>query len=122
VGVTGEILIGGPTVMLGYLGDPAASAEALRDGWLHTGDLGEIAPDGMLLFRGRVKDVIKSGGMNVPAGEVEMALARHPAVVEASVIGVPDEHWGEAVRAVVVAPGAEIDSLREHCRAELAAY
>ncbi len=119
---TGEILISGPTVMLGYLGDPAASADALRDGWLHTGDLGEIADDGMLLFRGRVKDVIKSGGMNVPAGEVEMALVRHPSVLEASVIGVPDDHWGEAVRAVVVAPGIEIEMLREHCRAELAGY
>jgi acyl-CoA synthetase (AMP-forming)/AMP-acid ligase II len=119
----GEILIGGPTVMLGYFNDPEASADALQEGWLRTGDLGCTDDAGMLRFRGRVKDIIKSGGVNVPAGEVEMALARHPHVLEASVIGVPDDRWGEAVRAVVVVGGeCSEDVLRAHCREHLAGH
>ncbi len=126
-GEVGEVLVHGPTVMLGYFGDPEASGQTLQDGWLRTGDLGVRADDGMLLFRGRKKDMIKTGGMNVAAGEVEMALARHDAVAEVAVIGVPHDKWGEAVRAVVVARnGIEAASLeaelRAHCRESLAAY
>jgi acyl-CoA synthetase (AMP-forming)/AMP-acid ligase II len=82
--------------------------------------------NGMLRFRGRKKDMIKSGGMNVPAGEVEMALARHECVAEVAVIGIPDDKWGEAVRAVVVPRGQGDDTLRHvlaaHCRDQLAGY
>ncbi len=126
-GEVGEVLIGGPTVMLGYLGDPDGTAEVLQDGWLRSGDLGEIADDGMLLFRGRKKDMIKTGGMNVAAAEVELAVARHPSVLEVAVIGVADDHWGEAVRAIVapvpnVATTTLAEQLHRHCRAELASY
>lgn len=126
-GTVGEVLVSGPTVMLGYLGDPQVSRDTLAGGWLHTGDLGVQDSDGMLLFRGRLKDMIKTGGMNVSAGEVEMALARHEAVAEVAVIGVPHEKWGEAVRAVVV-PRADREAaaleaaLHAHCREQLAGY
>lgn len=126
-GEVGEVLVAGPTVMLGYLGEPDASEEALRDGWLHTGDLGLRDTDGMMLFRGRKKDVIKSGGLSVAAGEVELAIARHDAVAEVVVIGVPSDRWGEAVRAVVVPRGGAgsddlLVALQDHCREHLAGY
>jgi fatty-acyl-CoA synthase len=127
-GEVGEVLVAGPTVMLGYLADPEETAAVLHDGWLLTGDLGEIDTDGMMLFRGRKKDMIKTGGMNVAAGEVELALARHGEIAEVAVIGVADDKWGEAVTAVVVpADGrvphdAFVEDLRAHCRATLAGF
>jgi fatty-acyl-CoA synthase len=127
-GEIGEVLVGGPTVMLGYLGDPEGTAASLSDGWLRTGDLGEIDVDGMMLFRGRKKDMIKTGGLNVAAGEVELALARHPDLGEVAVIGVDDEQWGEAVAAVVVPARAGVENgefvvaLQEHARNELAPF
>ncbi len=102
VGESGEILIKGPSVMLGYLDDPDTTAETLRGGWLHTGDLGHIDEDGHMHFDGRIKDTIKTGGLNVSAEEVEGVITTLVGVKDVAVIGVPDDHWGEAVRAVVV--------------------
>ncbi|HEX3911836.1 MAG TPA: AMP-binding protein [Solirubrobacteraceae bacterium] len=112
----GEILVAGPTVA------PGARAD---DGWLHTGDLGAIDPRGVLSVTGRKADTIVSGGENVAPSEVEAVLEAHPGVLEAAVLGRPDEQWGEAVTAIVRArEGAALDetSLRAHCAAALAPY
>jgi acyl-CoA synthetase (AMP-forming)/AMP-acid ligase II len=111
--------------MLGYYKDNARTAEVFRDGWLHTNDLVRIDADGNLFFYDRAKDVIKTGGMNVSSQEVERILYQHPAVFMAAVVGLPDEKWGEAVSAFVVAkPGAVVDpdTLIAHCREQMAAY
>jgi O-succinylbenzoic acid--CoA ligase len=121
----GEILVAGPTVFPGYLGRPDATAEALRDGWLHTGDLGYLDEEGYLYVADRRDDLIISGGENVYPAEVEAALAAHPAVLEAAVVGLPDPRWGAAVVAVVVAaPGATptAGELTAHLRTHLAGY
>jgi acyl-CoA synthetase (AMP-forming)/AMP-acid ligase II len=106
----GEILLRGPNVMLGYLDDEAATAEAIDpDGWLHTGDVGRLDERGYLTITDRLKDMYICGGFNVYPAEVEQALARHPAVAESVVIGVPDERLGEVGKAfVVLRPGAEV--------------
>jgi len=101
-GQVGEICMRGPFVMDGYWCQPEATAEALRNGWLHTGDLGRWTVDGFVTIVGRKKDMIVTGGFNVFAGEVEDALSGHPGIAQAAVIGVPDADWGEAVMAVVV--------------------
>jgi len=98
---TGELLVRGPSVFTGYWNDPEATAETLRDGWLHTGDVAERDSDGFYRIRDRVKDMYISGGENVYPAEVESVLAEHPAVVEAAVLGLPDERWGEVGVAVV---------------------
>ncbi len=125
-GEPGEILLRGPNVMLGYLDDPAATAEAIDgDGWLHTGDVGKLDERGYLTITDRLKDMYICGGFNVYPAEVEQALARHPAVAEAAVIGVPDGRLGEVGKAFVVRrPGAEPTAaeLIEFCRASLANY
>jgi long-chain acyl-CoA synthetase len=115
---TGEVLVRGDTVMTGYLNQPDATAEALRDGWLRTGDLGCLDAEGYLHLSDRKKDVIISGGMNVYAREVEEVLLAHPGVAEVAVIGARDPKWGESVLAVIVlergrqAPGdAALDAL-----------
>jgi acyl-CoA synthetase (AMP-forming)/AMP-acid ligase II len=111
--------------MLGYWRLPEASADALRNGWLHTGDVMRLDQDGFLYFVDRSKDMIKPGGENVYSIEVETALLQHPAVVDCAVVGVPDSRWGEAVKAIVVlAPGQTltIDELDAHCRSVLAGY
>ena len=109
-GREGEIVIGGPTVMAGYYRDRAATAAALRDGWLRTGDLGRRDDDGYFFVTGRVKDVIITGGENVSPAEVEEVLRTHPDVAEVAVIGTPHPRWGEQVTAVVVPrPGAAPD-------------
>ncbi|HUE31134.1 MAG TPA: AMP-binding protein [Verrucomicrobiae bacterium] len=109
-GNEGEIVIGGPTVMAGYYRDRAATAAALRGGWLHTGDLGRRDDDGWFFVTGRLKEVIISGGENVSPGEVEEVLRAHPDVAEVAVIGTPHPRWGEQVTAVVVPrPGAAPD-------------
>jgi fatty-acyl-CoA synthase len=122
----GEILVRGNHVLAGYWQQPDASAEALRDGWFHTGDGGAIDDEGYLSIVDRKKDVIISGGENVSSIEVEDALHAHPAVDEVAVIGVPHERWGETVVALVV-PTAEHDGVTEgelidHCRERLAHY
>ncbi|GLI69976.1 hypothetical protein VaNZ11_014628, partial [Volvox africanus] len=100
--VLGEVLTRGPHVMLGYWGDPTASREAFTyDGWLRTGDLGYLAEDGALWLMGRAKDMIKSGGENVFAPQVEAVLSSHPAVAAVAVVGLPDERLGEMVAALV---------------------
>ena len=111
-GETGEIVARGPHVMLGYWNKPDETAETLRDGWLHTGDLARRDEEGYLYIVDRAKDLIISGGFNVYPKEIEQTLTAHPAVRDACVIGVPDEKWGEAVKAVVVADGVGEDELR----------
>src|SRR5438309_4852301 len=95
--------------MQGHLNEPAATAETLRGGWLHTGDVGSMDADGLLTLRDRSKDLIISGGSNIYPRELEEVLLRHPGVLEASVVGRPHAEWGEGVVAFVVArPGAEV--------------
>jgi len=123
--VAGEIIARGPTVTPGYFNRPEATSEALRDGWLHTGDLGYLDAQGYLYVLDRRTDLIVSGGENVYPAEIESALQSHPAVLEAGVIGVADERWGQVPHAVVVLrPGAaaSADDLLEWCKAHLAAY
>ncbi|WP_033292698.1 AMP-binding protein [Amycolatopsis jejuensis] len=122
VGERGEICVRGDLVMKGYYGNPEATAEAIRDGWLHTGDIGFLDEQGYLTLTDRKKDLIISGGFNVFPAEVEQVIWAHPAVQDCAVIGVPDERWGEAVTAVVeLNEGAELDveELLELCRARL---
>src|SRR3954451_7374439 len=103
VGEIGEVVVRGDVVMAGYWNAPDATAEALQDGWLYTGDIGSFDADGYLTLRDRSKDLIISGGMNIYPREVEEALLRHPGVSAAAVVGRPDATWGEAVVAFVVA-------------------
>lgn len=102
-GDAGEIVVRGDVVMSGYWNQPEASAQTLREGWLHTGDVGSLDTDGYLTIRDRSKDLIISGGMNIYPREVEEVLLRHPGVAAVSVVGRPDAEWGEAVVAFVVA-------------------
>ena len=121
----GEVLARSNVVLEGYWEQPDATAEAIDDGWFHTGDGGTIDDEGYLTISDRKKDVIISGGENVSSIEVEDALCSHPEVAEAAVIGVPDEKWGETVKALVVlADGATVTDteLIEHCRGRLAHY
>ncbi|WP_370247918.1 acyl-CoA synthetase [Nocardioides sp.] len=124
-GEIGEIVHRSPHATLGYFKDPAKTAEAFRDGWFHSGDLGYVDDDGRLYVVDRKKDMIKTGGENVASREVEEAVYSHPGVAEVAVFGVPHPHWVEAVAAVVVAKeGATLtpDSVIEHCRTVLAGY
>jgi crotonobetaine/carnitine-CoA ligase len=127
-GEPGEVIVHGEpgvTIMKGYYKDPEATARAIRDGWLYTGDLGRFDELGYLFFVGRKKDMIKRAGENVAAVEVELVLQRHDTVIEAAVIGVPDDVLGEAVVAFVMpAPGASpsAEELTEHCRRHLASF
>jgi acyl-CoA synthetase (AMP-forming)/AMP-acid ligase II len=121
----GEILAAGPTVTPGYFEDPEETRRAFSDGWLRTGDLAVVDPSGFIDIVDRKKDMIITGGENVYTVEVENALYDHPGVLEAAVVGVPDETYGETVRAVVVpAPGAALtaSAIVEHCRRSLAGY
>lgn len=125
VGQPGECVVRGPSVMSGYLDDPAATAEVFRSGWLHTGDLLVRNDDGTVSFVDRKKYLIKTGGENVYPAEVEHVIADHPAVQEVCVFGVPDDRWGETVKAVVVRnPGAIVsaEELDAWCRDRLAGY
>jgi len=121
----GELVIRGPNVMKGYLGKPAETAEALRGGWLHSGDIGYRDPDGYFYVVDRVKDMINVAGFKVFPREVEEVLFQHPAVSEAAVLGAPDTIKGEVVRAcVVLRPGQDTTAgeLAQHCRGRIAAY
>src|ERR1700678_2778148 len=115
-GEVGEIVYRGPTTMSGYWQNPAATAEAFRGGWFHSGDLVRAASEGFLYVVDRKKDMIITGGENVYCAEVENALAAHPAVVELAVIGAPDERWGETPAAIVVLQSGAtltLDELRD---------
>jgi fatty-acyl-CoA synthase len=125
-GTVGELVVRGPSVMSGYWNRPEATAETIRDGWLHTGDLGTMSDNGIIHLLDRVKDMIISGGSNVYAVEVEAVLVAHESVREAAVIGIPDDLWGELVGAVVVPADEEtapdVAALEAHAREHLAGY
>jgi len=115
----------GPHVMAGYWDNPEATAAAIENGWYSTGDVARADESGFFYIVDRSRDMIISGGLNVYPAEIEAVIHEHPDVREVAVIGVPDEKWGEAVKAVVVArPGAAVDSeaIVEHCRTRMAGY
>ena len=121
----GEIVMRGNTVMAGYYLDPEATAEAFRGGWFHSGDLGVVFPDGYIELRDRAKDIVISGGENISTVEVEQALMSHPCVLEAAVVGVPDDKWGERPKAFVVlrvGTSATQQELIAHVRTKIAGY
>jgi long-chain acyl-CoA synthetase len=101
-GEQGEIVVKGPNVMLGYYKRPEETAEALRGGWLHTGDVGYLDEEGYLYITDRIKDMIIKGGYNIYPSEIEGYLAEHPAVSEIAIIGIPDEKYGEEIMAFIV--------------------
>ena len=124
-GTVGEIVARGRRVMKGYWGNPGATEETLRGGWLHTGDLAFIYEDGYLYLQGRKKDMIIRGGENIYPVEIEAVLENHPQVAEVAVIGVPDTFWGEIVKAVIVLkPGqkATQEEIIDYCKRHMASY
>ncbi|MEC9345409.1 MAG: long-chain fatty acid--CoA ligase [Pseudomonadota bacterium] len=124
-GEVGEVVMRGPNIMMGYWNKPAETAQALRDGWMHSGDLGRMDEEGFLFLVDRLKDMIKTGGENVFSVEVEGAIAAMPEISECAVIGIPDDTWGESVHAVVVPrAGASVTeaAVIAHCRSLLTHY
>jgi acyl-CoA synthetase (AMP-forming)/AMP-acid ligase II len=125
-GANGELWFRTPQLMKGYLNKPEATAEVItEDGWFRTGDMGKVDADGFVYVEDRLKDMIISGGENIYSPEIERVLAEHPAVMEVAIIGVPDERWGETVKAVVaLKPDQEATEaeLIEWCRERLAHY
>ena len=124
-GVVGEVVVRGPNVMKGYWRQAELTAQAVRGGWMHTGDGGYLDDDGYLFVVDRVKDMIVTGGENVYSTEVENAIASHPAVAQCAVIGIPDDKWGEAVHAIVALREAESldpEEIGRHCRGLIAGY
>lgn len=124
-GEVGEIVARSGCVMKGYWNRPDETAAALRDGWMHTGDMGRMDEDGYVFIVDRLKDMIVSGGENVYSVEVENALAKHPGVAAVAVIGIPHERWGEQVHAVIVrAAGSDVSEadLQAHCKTLIATY
>jgi acyl-CoA synthetase (AMP-forming)/AMP-acid ligase II len=124
-GELGEIVMRGPNIFKEYFKNPEATAKAFAGGWFHTGDIGVRDEDGYLFIVDRLKDMILSGGENIAGSEVERVLYEHDAVLEAAVVGRPDEKWGEVpVAYVVVREGATVtkDELVEHCRGQLAKF
>lgn len=125
VGQPGELLIAGPHVCSGYWRNPQATASALREGWFHTGDMARRDEDGFFYIVGRYKDMIKSGGENIYAAEVEAIFRQHPAVADAALIGQPDAKWGEVgLMVVMLQPGhtATQEELQAFCQGQLARY
>jgi long-chain acyl-CoA synthetase len=121
----GEIVYRGPGIMAGYWNHPEDTAAVIRDGWFHTGDAGTMDADGFIYIKDRIKDMIVSGGENIYPAELEGVLAGHPAVADVAVIGVPDDRWGEAVKAIVVRkPGVELgqEELIDWSRDKLAGF
>ena len=124
-GEEGEILLHGPNVCAGYLNKPEATAEAIQDGWFHTGDLGRIDEDGHMAIAGRLKDMFISGGVNIYPAEIERVIEAHPAIVGAAVIGVPDDRWGEVGKAVIeVKPGKSmtLEELLEYLQGRIGKF
>ncbi len=123
VGQIGEIIINTPYTMKCYLNQPELTAKTIVDGWLHTGDMGRVDEEGYVYIVDRKKDMIISGGMNVFPTEVEEVIRKHPQVNEVSVIGIPDDHWGEAVTACVVRKGdVSEDDIKNYCKDRLSKY
>jgi fatty-acyl-CoA synthase len=125
VGEVGEIIVRGPTVFKGYYKHPEETAWTLRGGWLHTGDLGKYDDLGYLYMVDRLKDMIKTGGLNVYSQDIEEALSLHPGIAEGVVIGVPHPKWGESIRAIIVSkPGVTLteSDVIDHCRQHLASH
>lgn len=124
-GTVGEICGRGPQLMKGYWNLPEATAEAIVDGWMHTGDAGRLDDEGYVYVQDRTKDMIVSGGENVYPREVEDAIFKHPAVADVAVIGIPSEKWGEEVKAIVVLKAdaqASADDIVQHCKGLLGGY
>lgn len=121
-GARGQILLRGPGMMDGYLDDEQATAAAFQDGWFHTGDIGRMDEAGRVYHLGRIKDMIRRGGENVAAQEVEAVLLSHPAVSLAAVVGIPDELRGEEVKAYCVTDGGTPEDLAAYCGERLAAF
>lgn len=124
-GEVGELVFRGESITKGYWNNPEATLEVIRDGWLHTGDLMRVYPDGAMLLVDRLRDVIITGGRNVYSAEVEQAIADHPEVNDVAVVGRPDDVWGETVVAVVTAnPGSSLTlpAIQEHCATRIADY
>ncbi|MCL6574554.1 AMP-binding protein [Kyrpidia sp.] len=124
-GQVGEVVHRGPNVMMGYYKQPDATEESRKFGWHHTGDLGMWDPDGQLIFVDRKKDMVKTGGENVPSIKVEAVLLAHPGVANAAVVGLPHPKWAEAVTAFVVRkPGSQVteEALLAHCREHLGGF
>ena len=124
-GEVGEVVARGDNIMKGYWNQPAITADTLRDGWLHTGDMGTLDARGYLYILDRKKDMIKPGGENVYSPEVESMIASHPEVLEVAVIVVPDERWGETIKAVAVRrPGSALTEVEliDHCRERMAHF
>ena len=126
VGEHGEIWLRTPQLMKGFLGKPEETAAVItEDGWFRTGDMGRVDDEGFVFVEDRLKDMIISGGENIYSPEIERVLAEHPAVMEVAIIGVPDDTWGESVKAVVaLKPGASAseEELIDHCREHLARF
>jgi acyl-CoA synthetase (AMP-forming)/AMP-acid ligase II len=125
VGEVGELTIRGPGIFDGYHNDPEKTAETMRGGWLHTGDLGSVDEDGRITYRGRSKDMLKVGGENVAALEIEAFLGTHPAVKLVQVVGVPDPKYLEVPAAFVeLVPGQELtaDELVDFCKGRIASF
>jgi len=121
----GEVVMRGNNVMAGYFRDPEATEAAFEGGWFHSGDLAVWHPDGYIELRDRAKDVIISGGENISTIEVEQAIASHPAVMEAAVVAMPHDHWGERPKAVVVVkPGTSVtaEELIAHVHGRIARF
>jgi acyl-CoA synthetase (AMP-forming)/AMP-acid ligase II len=124
-GEDGEIRVRGPNVCQGYYKNPTEEAKAIRNGWFYTGDLGHLDCDGYLYIVGRLKDMIKTGSISVSPREIESVLLTLPGIDDAAVFGVPDQEWGEAIKAIVVSKsGAVLDpnEVKKRCRAVLAGY
>jgi long-chain acyl-CoA synthetase len=125
IGEPGELIIRGPQVMQGYWKRPDETAKVLRDGWLFTGDVAVMDEDGFFSIVDRKKDMIITGGMNVYPRDVEEPLYKHPKVKEAVAVGLPDEHWGEAVKVYIVLKDGETateQEIRDYCQTQMARY
>jgi fatty-acyl-CoA synthase len=119
----GEIIVRGPSVTPGYWRNPAATAEALRDGWFHSGDIGTFDADGDLRMVDRMKDMIITGGFNVAPAEVEAVVAAVPGVLENAVVPADDPKWGEAVAVIVLTDGSvSAEEIIAHCKEHLSGY
>jgi fatty-acyl-CoA synthase len=122
-GEVGEICIQAPFIMKGYLNLPELTSQTLKNGWLHTGDMGKVDEGGYVYIVDRKKDMIISGGMNIYPAEVEDLISRHPKVKQVTVIGIPDEKWGEAVTAVIIRDGELTEQdIKNYCRDKLSKY